>query len=132
MSKENVEIVLAQWDAWNDGDLDAWAQAWDSEVLVVAPKGWPEGSESRGLDAWRRQAERLRSGGVAARIAVDEIREVKDRVHARFRYVTLGTDTGIPFETPMGVVFILSDGRISRGYFGWTMAEALQAAGLSE
>jgi ketosteroid isomerase-like protein len=132
MSQENVEIVLGQWDAWNDGDLDAWTQAWDSEVVVVAPKGWPEGAESRGLDAWRRQAERLRSTWAEARVEVDEIREVEDRVLARIRYVTLGTDTGIPFETPMGVVFILSDGKITRGYFAWTMAEALEAAGLSE
>jgi ketosteroid isomerase-like protein len=132
MSQENVEIVLRQWDAWNDGDLDAWAQAWDSETVVVAPRDWPEGAESRGLDAWRRQSERLRSTWAEARVEVDEIREVQDRVHARIRYVTRGTDTGIPFETPMGVVLVLSGGRITRGYFGWTMAEALEAAGVSK
>jgi hypothetical protein len=32
----------------------------------------------------------------------------------------------------MAVVFILSEWRITRGYFAWTMAEALEAAGLSE
>jgi ketosteroid isomerase-like protein len=132
MSEENVAIVLGQWDAWNDGDLDAWAQAWDPETVVVAPKDWPEGAESRGLDAWRRQAERLRSGGVEARVEVDEIRKVDDGVYARIRYVTLGTDTGLPFETPMGVVLILSAGKITRAYFAWTMTEALEAAGLSE
>jgi ketosteroid isomerase-like protein len=102
MSQENVEIVLGQWDAWNKGDLDRWAQAWDSEVVVVAPKGWPEGQVERGLGAWRRQAERLRDTWAEARIEVDEVRDVKDRVLARFRYVTLGGDSGIPFETPHG------------------------------
>ena len=29
MSEEDVEIVLDQWDAWNDGNLDRWAQGWD-------------------------------------------------------------------------------------------------------
>jgi hypothetical protein len=57
---------------------------------------------------------------------------VEDRVLARFRYVTLGADTGIPFETPMAVVFFLSERKITRGYFGWTMDEALEAVGLSE
>ena len=46
--------------------------------------------------------------------------------------MTVGADTGIPFETPMAVVFFLSKGKIMRGYFGRTMADALEAAGLSE
>ena len=132
MSRENVEIVLGQWDAWNNGNLDKWAQAWDSEVVVVAPKGWPEGEVERGLDAWRRQAQRLRDTWAEARVEVDEIRDVKDRVVARIRYVTLGGDTGIPFETPMAVVLFLSERTITRAYFAWTMDEALEAAGLRE
>jgi hypothetical protein len=68
MSRENVEIVLGQWDAWNSGDLDRWAQAWDPEVVVIAPKGWPEGAVERGLDAWRRQAQRLRDTWAEARV----------------------------------------------------------------
>jgi ketosteroid isomerase-like protein len=132
MSQENVEVVLGQWDAWNNGNLDRWAQAWDSEVVVVAPKGWPEGEVSRGLDTWRRQAQRLRDTWAEARVEVDEIRAVKDRVLARIRYVTLGADTAIPFETPMAVVFFLNERKITRGYFAWTMAEAVEAAGLSE
>ena len=132
MSQENVEVVLGQWDAWNNGDLDRWARAWDSEVIVVAPEGWPEGQVERGLDAWRRQAQRLRDTWAEARIEVDEIRDVKDRVVARIRYVTIGGDTGIPFETPMAVVFFLNERKIMRAYFAWAMAEALEAAGLSE
>jgi ketosteroid isomerase-like protein len=132
MSQENVEIVLGQWDAWNNGDLDRWARAWDSEVVVVAPEGWPEGEVSRGLDAWRRQAQRLRDTWAEARVEVDEIRDVKDRVVARVRYVTIGGDTGIPFETPMAVVLFLTERKITRAYFAWAMAEALEAAGLSE
>ena len=43
MSQENVEIVLDQWDAWSDGNLDRWAQAWDPEVVVVRPEGLARG-----------------------------------------------------------------------------------------
>ncbi len=99
---------------------------------MFAPKGWPEGPMERGLDAWRRQAERLRDTWAEARIEVDEIRDVADRVLARIRYVTLGGDTAIPFETPMGVVCFLSEGKITRAYFDWTLDGALAAAGLSE
>jgi len=132
MSQENVEIVLGQWDAWNNGDLDRWAQAWDSEVVVVAPEGWPDGAVERGLGAWRRQAQRLRDTWAEARVEVDEIRDVDDRVVARIRYVTTGGETGIAFETPMAVVLLLDERKITRAYFAWTMAEALEAAGLRE
>jgi ketosteroid isomerase-like protein len=132
MSQENVEIVLGQWDAWNDRNLDRWAQAWDSEVVVVAPKDWPEGAVSRGLHAWRLQAQRLRDTWAEARIEVDEIWDVDDWVLARIRYVTLGADTGIPFETTMAVVFLLSERKITQAFFDWTMAEALEAVRLSE
>ena len=132
MSQENVEIVLGQWDAWSTGDLDRWAQAWDSETVVFAPKGWPEGEVTRGLDAWRRQGQRLRDTWAEARIEVDEIQGVEDRVIARIRYLTLGADTGIPFATALAVVSILGEGKITRAYFAWKMPEALEAAGLSE
>jgi ketosteroid isomerase-like protein len=132
MSKENVEIVLDQWDAWSDGDLDRWAQAWDPDVVVFAPEGWPEGDVSRGLEAWRRQAQRLRDTWAEARIEVDEISDARDNVLARIRYVTVGADTGIPFETPMGVVLLISERKIKQAHFAWTLTDALEAAGLSE
>jgi ketosteroid isomerase-like protein len=42
MSQENVEIVRRQFKAWSAGNLDEWAEAWDRDVVVIAPKGWPE------------------------------------------------------------------------------------------
>ncbi len=68
MSEENVEIVRRQFEAWNIGDFDEWAQAWDSEVVVISPEGWPDGEVSRGLDDWRQQAERLRGSWAEARV----------------------------------------------------------------
>jgi hypothetical protein len=53
-------------------------------------------------------------------------------VAARIRYVTVGGDTGIPFETPMAVVFLLKKRKITWAYWAWTMDAALEAAGLSQ
>jgi ketosteroid isomerase-like protein len=74
MAQENLEVVRRQFELWSEGRLDAWAQHWDRGVLVMAPEGWPEGPEFRGLDAWRRQAERLRDSWDEARVEVDDIR----------------------------------------------------------
>jgi len=132
MSQENIEVVQRQFRTWNAGDFDQWAETWTHDVEVVAPKGWPEGEGFRGLDAWRRQAERLRDTWAEARVEIDEIRSVEDRVLVRIRYVTKGADTGLPFETPMAAVFLMKEGKIARGEYFWKIDEALEAAGLSE
>ena len=132
MSQENVEIVTRQFQAWNAGDFDKWAVDMDRDVVVVAPEGWPDGEVNRGVDAWRRQAQRLRDSWAEARIEIDEIRPVEDRVVARIRYVTKSAETGLPFETPMAAVFYLKERKIKHAQFFWEAAEALEAAGLRE
>jgi ketosteroid isomerase-like protein len=133
MSQENVEIVRRVNELFSKGDLDRWAEHWDPEVVVTPPKGWPEGEEPRGIEAWRRQAERLRDSWEEARVEVDEIRPVgDDQVLARIRYITRGRDTGMSFDTPMAAVFRLRGGRIVRARYFWEYDDALEAAGLSE
>ena len=133
MSQENVEIVLRQFEFWSEGNLDAWADCYDREVVVTAPEGWPEGEVSQGLEAWRRQAERLRDSWHEARVEVDDIRAVgRDRVVTRIRYVTTGKDAGISFDTSMASAFFLCDGKIFRAQYSWDFADALKAAGLRE
>lgn len=127
-----TEIVTRQFTAWNQGDLDTWAEAWDPEVVVIAPEGWPDGEVNRGLDAWRSQAQRLRDTWADARIEVDEIRAGGNCVVVRIRYVTIGGDTGLPFETPMAAAFFLEDGRITLGQYFWEFGDALSAAGFAK
>jgi ketosteroid isomerase-like protein len=133
LSQENVEIVRRQFELWSEGNLDAWAQHWDRDVVVMAPEGWPEGDENQGLDAWRRQAERLRDSWEEARVEVDDIRPVgKDRVVTRIRYVTRGKDPGMSFDTPMAASFVVRGRKITRAQYFWDFAEALEAVGLKE
>ena len=42
MSQENVEIVRATFEAWNAGDMDAFRELQDPDVIARAPEGWPE------------------------------------------------------------------------------------------
>jgi ketosteroid isomerase-like protein len=133
MSQDNVEIVRRQFELFSEGDLDESAQDWDPEVVVTPPKGWPEGEDLLGIEAWRRQAERLRDSWDEARVEVDDIRPVgDDQVLVRIPYVTRGTDTGMSFDTPMAAVFLLRGGKIIRAQYFWDYTEALEAAGLSE
>jgi ketosteroid isomerase-like protein len=129
MSEENVGIVRRQFELWSEGNLDAWVELWDPDVVVQPPEGWPEGGP-RGREALRRQGERLRDSWDEARVEIEEIQPVgEDRVVSRFRYVTRGRSVGMPFDTPMSAAFFLRDRKIIRAHYVWEFAEALEAAG---
>ena len=133
MSKENVEIVLRQFELWNAGSFEEAVGDYDPDIVVEAPEGWPEGPASRGVDEWRRQAERLRDTWDEARVDIDEIDPVgDDRVVARLRYVTSGKDPGLSFDTALAAVFFLRERKITRVRYFWELAKALEAAGVSE
>jgi ketosteroid isomerase-like protein len=131
MSQGNVEIIMRQFEAWSQGDDEAWAEGYDPDVVVKAPEGWPDGEVSEGLEAWRLQAQRLRDDWQDVEVVVDAIEEVApDRVVARIRYVTRA-EGGMSFDTPMGVAFFLRDGKIVRANYHWDVADAQRSAGLS-
>jgi ketosteroid isomerase-like protein len=131
MSQENLAIVRDVFGRFGANDRDF--SNWDEDVVVIPPDGWPEGGEIRGLDAWRRQVERLRDSWDDARIEIDEMLPVDDeRVLTIFRYVTRGRDGALAFDTTMGSVFTLRGDRIVRAEYFRSADEALEAAGLSE
>ena len=102
-------------------------------MVVTPPEGWPEGGEVRGLDAWRRQTERLRDSWEEARIEIDEMDAVGDEhVLTIFRYVTRGRDGALAFDTTMGSIHTFKGDKIVRAEFFRSADEALEAAGLSE
>ena len=60
MSQENVEIVRAGFEAWNAGDMDAWADSLAPDVISRPPEGWPEPGPFIGKEAVVRQFMQLR------------------------------------------------------------------------
>ena len=130
-----MKTVRSWFEVWNapDGDLEELRRFFDPDVVVIAPDGWPDARETRGVDAWMRQAERLRNTWAEVRSEIDEIRAVgDDRVFAHVRYLTRGADDGIAFDTPISAVFFFRDGLATRAHYFWDKAEALKAAGLAE
>jgi ketosteroid isomerase-like protein len=129
--QENVERVRRTYDLWNDGDIgSAWAELHDPNVEVTAVEGWPEGDPAPGIEAWTRQAQRLRETWASARVEIEEIRAVgADRVISRIRYVTETGEPGLSFDSPMSQVAWFEGGRIARLLFTWDAAKASAAAG---
>jgi len=118
--------------AWNEGKFDAWAETWHPDVVIVAPKGWPDGEASHGIDAWRMQAERLKTTWAEARIEVEDIRSTENCVAVHIRYVTTGGGTQLPFDTQMAAAFFFEEGKVTLGHYFWNFDEALELAGFAE
>jgi ketosteroid isomerase-like protein len=131
MSQENVEIVRKAFEAWNAGDMDAFREFYDPDIIVRPPEGWPEPGPFVGREAVMGQWEQLRETWDA-----DEVEPIGDFIDAADRVVVRqawrGAGHGPSLNMEMTNVFMVRNGRIVYQEFFWDHAEALVAAGLSE
>jgi ketosteroid isomerase-like protein len=140
MSRENVEIVRRAMErlraAMKRGAPDAYFDPaiYAGDVEWVLTLGGLEGRAvwtgpeefvdflriwTEQFDDWSFQVERLIEAG-------------DDRVVALMHQSGTGKESGVPVEWNSGVVYELRDGRIVRATNYQTLADALEAAGLSE
>ena len=131
MSQENVEVVRAAFDAWNAGDMDAWAEQFDPDVIMRNPKGWPEPGPQVGREAVIRFIEQLRDTWDADTFELtSDFIDTADRVVLRF--IWHGVGHGPDPNLELTGVYTVREGRIVFFEFFWDHAEALEAVGLSE
>jgi ketosteroid isomerase-like protein len=133
MSQENVEVIRRSLDAWNRTDWEQLQAIYAPDVIVVAPREWPEAEGARGWGEWRLQIERLKESWEVERLDVDEIRALPDgRVFARFVWVASGRASGVSTGIPIASVSTIKGDQIKRIEFFLNFNAALEAAGLSE
>jgi ketosteroid isomerase-like protein len=129
MSQENVEIVRKAFEAWNAGDMDAFREFYDPDIIVRPPEGWPEPGPFVGREAVMGQWEQLRETWDA-----DEVEPIGDFIDAADRVVVRqawrGAGHGPSLNMEMTNVFMVRNGRIVYQEFFWDHTEALEAAGL--
>jgi ketosteroid isomerase-like protein len=131
MSKENVEIVLAAVNRFEEGKR--FRTRWAKDAFVTAPDGWPEAGPFRGREAILRQFERLRSDWAENRFPeIEVLAEEGEWVVIRARWQTRGAGSGIENEVDVAMAFRITDGHLVEGHARWEPTEALEAAGLSE
>jgi len=132
MSQENVEVV-GQWlAAWNRDDWDSMEQCFAADCETSPPKGWLERGPFKGWPSIRSQMEVLKDSWESERVEVDELRDLGERVLARWRWMTVGKRSGIEAETPVSALCTLREGKIIQVDYFLDEAKALEAAGLSE
>jgi uncharacterized protein len=131
MSQENVEIVRRGVEAWNAGDMDAFRELHDPEVIVQTVENWPEPGPYVGREAVMRSLEQLRDTWNANTMEVtSDFIDAGDRVVVRF--IWHGAGHGPQLNLEMTDVLTVRKGRIRGHEYFWDHAEALEAVGLRE
>jgi ketosteroid isomerase-like protein len=130
MSEENVKVVRAAIEAWNAGDMDAFRELCDPEIIVQPAESWAESGPFVGREAVMRQWHRLRETFDADAVEpISDFIEAADRV--LMRQIWRGVGRG-QSNIELTNVITVRNGRIVYQEFFWDHAEALKAAGLRE
>jgi uncharacterized protein len=131
MSRENVEIAKATFEAWNAGDMDTLRELYDPDVIMRTPEGWPEPGPYVGRDAVMRQFEQVReTWNSDALEAIGDLIDAADRVVVRHIY--RGAGHGPESNMESTVVLTMRKRRVFYQEFFWDHAEALKAVGLAD
>ena len=132
MSQENVEIVRRMYDAFYAGDVDRALSHFQPNVLVDASKARPDISIGNG----RGHVNALVSRWVAAwdewREEIEEIRDLGSRILVLSVQRGRGKGSGVEVEARYAMLYDLDGGEITSMRMYGKVAEALEAAGLSE
>jgi ketosteroid isomerase-like protein len=134
VSQENIELVKSAFDAWNRGEIEAFADHVAEDVAWVEVSGRPEGdaSERLGRDRLRQSLESLFEAWESYRLELEQICEVGDRVVAVVREIARGRASGLEVDGRWGYLITVGEGQIVRIEAYRDAALALQTAGLGE
>jgi ketosteroid isomerase-like protein len=131
MSQENVEAVRRGIEAWNAGDMDAFREMHDPDVIVRTVADWPEPGPYVGREAVMRSFEQLRDTWDVETLEVtSDFIDAGDRVVVRL--IWHGVGQGPQLNLELTDVLTVRKGRIRGHEYFWDYAEALEAAGLRE
>jgi uncharacterized protein (TIGR02246 family) len=134
VSQENIALVESAFDAWNRGDIAAFADHVAEDVVWLEVSGRPEGgsSELLGRDRLRKSLESLFEVWQRYRVEVESIRDLRDRVVAVAREVARGRASGVEIDGRWGYVITVKEGLIVRIEAYRDAAQALRVAGVGE
>src|SRR3954447_4868094 len=129
MSTRSADAVRKQYQAFEDGGLDAVAQFWDPEIEWRAVEGAADDvGPIRGPEALRRYYEDWLTTLDDLRADVEAVLfDEDDRVVVVVRHAGRGRASGVPVEGRYYVACLVRDGRILAGREYGTEDEALEA-----
>jgi len=127
----NVEVARNLYDGWMDGDVARALESVDSEVVWEAIADAPDAGTYRGQAGVRRYMEDWLGDFDFSPMEFREVVEDQDRLAIAQCGRARGKGSGVETEIQYAVAYRLRNGKITEIKEFRTMAEALEAAGLS-
>jgi len=133
MSRENVEVVQALFDAFSRRDVETASRLVDTESEVrPGLVGGPEGVTYRGPAGLERWWADIDAAWADFHIEPEEVRDLDSEVLVLGRAVARGRASGIALDSPAGWVARVVDGKLRLFRSFNSHEEALEAVGLRE
>jgi ketosteroid isomerase-like protein len=134
VAQRNTELVESAFDAWNRGDIDAFAGHVAEDVAWLEVAGRPEGgaTERIGRDRLRESLRSLFDAWESYHLEVQRLEDVGDRVVAVVREVARGRASGLEIDGTWGYLITVGDGEIVRIEAYRDADKALEVAGIGE
>jgi ketosteroid isomerase-like protein len=131
MSRGNVEIICAAYEAWSDGHLDAWLEMCDPEVELLTSGYFPDlAPVYRGYDGMRAFWDELRAPWEWFHLEPEKIVEGEDRAAVAINFRARGTGSGVITDLHQGHAHLLRNGRFVKVSPHPSFEEAIEAVGL--
>jgi ketosteroid isomerase-like protein len=131
MSQESIEFMRGVYETWNSGDMDAFNELYDPDVIMRPPEGWPEPGPFVGREAVMREWEHVREAWNADIVEpISDFIDVGNRVAVRHTWRVAGQGPEVSMEVTN--VLMVREGRIVYQEFFLDHSEALETLGLSE
>jgi ketosteroid isomerase-like protein len=131
MSRENVDRFVKATEAFNRGDVEAWLEQYDTQVVFEPQVTAMEGPYV-GHDGIRAFITTIGDLYERFQVHLQEVRDLGERVLALGTASAIGKRSGIEQETPLAIVASFRDGRITHFRDYGDKDQALEAAGLRE
>jgi len=134
VSLENVELVKSAFEAWNRGDLDAFADHAAEDVAWVEVTGRPDAvaTERFGRARMREGLGSLFEAFESYRLDVEQLHDLGDRVVAIVREVARGRASGVEVDGRWGYLITVRNGEMVRIEAYRDPTVALEIGGLGE
>lgn len=131
MSREQAEIVRAQWEAYNRGDIDAFLAPVDPECEFHEDPAFPEAGVYRGPEEIRAYISHFREAMADHSFEIEEVRDLGSAVIALLHERARGKASGVEVDIQPAFVYRFRDEKIvwARAYLD--RSKALADPGLS-
>jgi ketosteroid isomerase-like protein len=133
MSRENVEVVLQGYEAWNHGDFEFMLERISPDWRFETPQLFSDDEPVyEGREGFLKFRDIFTAAWESVQIELERTEDLGDKVLALFTLHGKGRGSGVEVSIPFAHLHTLREGRAVHllGFASWD--EALEAAGLRE